>query len=819
MNRQCDCAICLNKGPTVSLLTIKQHRAKHGLGPPKIQPQQPSSSDPTPSPDPAPSSDSSTPSASKSSSNMTQDVVSSIHDEILRTSLNSIVNLSQQPLGAAAAKRTDGNWLFLCVALVTYLHVVAGVSRRVVDSTLKILRLILIQFSQNISLHKFDEDLLKTFPTSSATALKWLEIESVLERSVCCPKCFKKYRNPEGDEPPIPKLCTRKETERSNWTLRNHTDHTRQANAWKDAPTHNARKKLFDTCGVRWSCLNKLEYWDPTKMVVVDTMHCISGILEYHFRRVWNLDELGKTLDKEKDDSKLSNLLQEAIDTDISMNDTWEPFQPDLDQAMGFSNSDTSSFSNSTGRRVGNLSLNPCTLTVLEEGLGDDEMDDIYDDDGEPLSGTDKSSIPDDLLSTEALKKIRSAIVHTTIPSLMSPPPSNLGSASHGKLKSSDWVVLATVHIPFVIFQLVDLGMIAPDIAINALHLCSLTEIVMNYQSSMTKIQNYFNHLTAYRATLQKLRSDLKPTPNQHMAFHVPFQHFNYGPSAYLAAWQFEQYNGILQRIPNNRKIWELDLTMLRQVCRASNLAVSLDSPDLPECVREVAPLMQCGKKLSSSIGEIPLDEDSATSTSTKAIINMSDNLCSATYQALLRKLNPHNPSSQHQLNQAITSQKLISSRVKFAKQITWSGHTLTKYESSCKNGIIEYNPTHNPEAPVFGQVLQIFHHTRWCTSTSQDIQETFISLLRYRALNESDGLRNPFKNWSDLNIQLFYTNPTKAHMAQGFGLVPELIPEVIQLHQVRYPTASYNYKSRTFGISQPTIAVKSLSRGRHTWS
>ncbi|KAG0138912.1 hypothetical protein CROQUDRAFT_55503 [Cronartium quercuum f. sp. fusiforme G11] len=51
------------------------------------------------------------------------------------------------------------------------------------------------------------------------------------------------------------------------------------------------------------------------------------------------------------------------------------------------------------------------------------------------------------------------------------------------------------------------------------------------------------------------------------MAFHVPFQHFNFCPLAFMAAWQFEQYNRIVQRISNNQKIWELDLTMLQQIC------------------------------------------------------------------------------------------------------------------------------------------------------------------------------------------------------------------------------------------------------------
>jgi hypothetical protein len=115
--------------------------------------------------------------------------------------------------------------------------------------------------------------------------------------------------------------------------------------------------------------------------------------------------------------------------------------------------------------------------------------------------------------------------------------------------------VLFTIHIPFALAQIQHLGLASPEVVTNVFHLCSLTEIVMDYEASMDQINEYFSHLCAYRKGLQLLRKDLKGTPNQHMAFHIPFQHHNYGPSAYLAAWQFEQYNGILQRTPNNKKI------------------------------------------------------------------------------------------------------------------------------------------------------------------------------------------------------------------------------------------------------------------------
>ncbi|KAH9820131.1 hypothetical protein DFH28DRAFT_1200914, partial [Melampsora americana] len=829
MDRPCDCHKCWTKhgasGPTVSSLTIRRHHQKNGPRPSASQPQ-PAAHSPQafnqPSQPPTPEAPASQPPPIHSN-----EIVSSVHDEILKISLSNFKITPDPP--SLGDRRTipkdkgpsDGTWLFLCVALVTYLHVVAGVSVKAVNTTLRTLRLAFSQLTKGLNIHEEDQKLIRNFPLDVSTAMRWLDIEALLERSICCPKCFKRYRYPTADEPPIPQRCTRKETSRNSnhsvdyrtWTLRSHADHTQQAKAWRDAKTLKAREQIFGTCGVRWSCLNELDYWDPTKMVVVDTMHCISGMLEYHFRRVWDLIELGKALEKGKE-SRTSALLQEAISTDldINMTDDWEPLQLDLDHAMG---SDISSNLHPTSfnQHSRGFQLNHCTLTSLEEGLDEDENNVLYDDDGNevfPEINSSSAAEKIQLLGTEGLKKIRSTISTTIIPSWISPPPTNLGSASHGKLRSADWIVLFTIHLPVAMFQLLHSSKIDPGVVSNVLHLCSLTEIVMSYHTSDQNIQKYFDHLVAYRSSLRLLRSDLKPTPNQHMAFHVPFQFYNYGPSAYLAAWQFEQYNGILQKIPNNRKIWELDLTMLRQLCRASNLAIALDSPDCPECAQGVSELLKGGKKLSSKIGEIPIDanQDAASSSNLQ---DMSDVLCSFTYTALLRRLG--------QLDE--TNRISISSRVKFLKRFSWHGLTITPYNISSRNCIIEYTPvgrSRSEETSHMGKILKIFNHVRNCTTTGQDIQDTFISVLRFQSLSESHQRNNPFKEWPNLKYNLFYTHPSNDRIQNELGLNQHMIPEVISLEQIMYPTASHTYPDGTFGIQPSTIAIKSLSRGRHTW-
>lgn len=75
-----------------------------------------------------------------------------------------------------------------------------------------------------------------------------------------------------------------------SWEHRNLEDHRVFAESWKVASTHEARTACFDKAGVRWSELLRLPYWDPTRFVVVDTMHCFYlGLFRRHIRYIWGM--------------------------------------------------------------------------------------------------------------------------------------------------------------------------------------------------------------------------------------------------------------------------------------------------------------------------------------------------------------------------------------------------------------------------------------------------------------------------------------------------------------------------------------------------
>jgi hypothetical protein len=74
------------------------------------------------------------------------------------------------------------------------------------------------------------------------------------------------------------------------WEQRTSCDHRAAAQAWKDASTEEERGVQFSTNGIRWSELLRLPYWDPTRFVVIDSMHCFYlGLFRRHVREVWGM--------------------------------------------------------------------------------------------------------------------------------------------------------------------------------------------------------------------------------------------------------------------------------------------------------------------------------------------------------------------------------------------------------------------------------------------------------------------------------------------------------------------------------------------------
>ncbi|KAG9225542.1 hypothetical protein CCMSSC00406_0003045 [Pleurotus cornucopiae] len=76
-----------------------------------------------------------------------------------------------------------------------------------------------------------------------------------------------------------------------NWATRNCKEHRRIAAEWLSMDTEQKREVHFNKHFIRWSELLHLPYWDPTKHVVIDSMHGFYlGMLNRHCRIIWGMD-------------------------------------------------------------------------------------------------------------------------------------------------------------------------------------------------------------------------------------------------------------------------------------------------------------------------------------------------------------------------------------------------------------------------------------------------------------------------------------------------------------------------------------------------
>ena len=75
-----------------------------------------------------------------------------------------------------------------------------------------------------------------------------------------------------------------------HWPSRSLAEHQRLAQEWKDATSERDRDKLYEENGVRWSELLRLPYWDPTRFVMIDSMHgFFLRMFQRHCRQIWGM--------------------------------------------------------------------------------------------------------------------------------------------------------------------------------------------------------------------------------------------------------------------------------------------------------------------------------------------------------------------------------------------------------------------------------------------------------------------------------------------------------------------------------------------------
>lgn len=69
----------------------------------------------------------------------------------------------------------------------------------------------------------------------------------------------------------------------------------------RDAPDEETREAIFQQTGIRFTVLYRLPYYDPLRMLIVDSMHVhFLGEAMNHCREVWGMDSTKEDYDGEE---------------------------------------------------------------------------------------------------------------------------------------------------------------------------------------------------------------------------------------------------------------------------------------------------------------------------------------------------------------------------------------------------------------------------------------------------------------------------------------------------------------------------------------
>ncbi|KAG2742833.1 hypothetical protein P692DRAFT_201870580 [Suillus brevipes Sb2] len=245
-----------------------------------------------------------------------------------------------------------------------------------------------------------------------------------------------------------------------NWTPRDRDKLRAYAEQWRDAATSAEREALFKAHGVRYSELWHLPYWDPSRQLVIDPMHCLlEGLVPHHTRNLLGLTS--------KSTASASTPLAFSYDfgeVPSGTMTTKEMTQVSTIQALLLSQMiipDEEACFNKLKDSLFHKNIGPLKYICNNLGCVLQKTGRMFKIDyvkallewrrGKPLT----APIEEPQFGTaEVLGRIRDVIRDASVPTWLGSVPSDFGDASAGTLKADEWRSLITVYLPIALVSL-----------------------------------------------------------------------------------------------------------------------------------------------------------------------------------------------------------------------------------------------------------------------------------------------------------------------------------------------------------------------------
>ncbi|KAI0700643.1 hypothetical protein C8T65DRAFT_709616 [Cerioporus squamosus] len=392
------------------------------------------------------------------------------------------------------------------------------------------------------------------------------------------------------------------------------------------------------------------------------------------------------------------------------------------------------------------------------------------------------------VLSYEVLQLIRKDIASTVLPSWLERPPSNFGSAKHGKLKADQWRTVCTVNMVITLVRLWT-------------------------SSGATKeekeLLDNFLHLIAADIF------DHQFVPNHHLSLHLYSCLLLFGPVHGWWAFPFERYNGLIANLNTNNKPADMPITFLRYFYIGANvrrLMATMQWPDDPAFIEMLDSFQNAfgdvvrGTRMVDALHFGNRDNGAPEH---KYDIEKESRLPEFVYEGILRVLNASGGAqflSAYAAHASTRAHATLNPNGQEVPRVTREKVDFATADKGLRNSFVMFRAQDgSPEDGLrAGQISKIFLHAR--KKDGVQFVEPFLLINTYQPLTDNDAARDPYRRWPDINTRLYYNRF-------------EHTPRVVSMADVVSHFASYVYSPED--IAQECIVVRNLDRKRREvrWS
>ncbi|KDQ22719.1 hypothetical protein PLEOSDRAFT_1050850 [Pleurotus ostreatus PC15] len=372
-----------------------------------------------------------------------------------------------------------------------------------------------------------------------------------------------------------------------NWATRNCKEHRRIAAEWLSMDTEQKREVHFNKHFIRWSELLHLPYWDPTKHVVIDSMHGFYlGMLNRHCRIIWGMDHDvvdgdGITFDTTREPpaevhmSTAHHILRNGTVDALELCPPVILRQLCKDEGLRYS-----------GR---------LTKKQLIESLVEYRKANGIIDSNELLVRVQKApgryaGRRTRVLGKNTLSEVVADMRCTTLPTWVGPGPKHPGAAKGGSLKADEWKTFCIIHRSITLPRLwgaSDIGSRTHEVLQNYMDLVHAIRLATLRELTLEQINTYEFHMHRYLTNLLRLYPGTSIAPYQHLSLHFGTHLRRWGPTHSWRCFSFERFNGLMQHIQTNSKFGDLEATIFREFCKAQRLRALFNGRSLPPLAQD----------------------------------------------------------------------------------------------------------------------------------------------------------------------------------------------------------------------------------------